>query len=351
MAAAVGRSCRPPADAHGRRAAAAAHYLAEMSSAPALGIDIGGTKVALALVDAGGALLARTRVPTDPALGGRGTIDVAREAAAVAFGARLGDACAVGVCVAGQVLPDGILAGAPNLGWSNEPLGALAGAAFGRPVAVANDVHAAAWAEWRFGAGKGSREFVAVFAGTGVGGGIVSGGRLLTGASGSCGEIGHLTLVAGGRRCHCGNLGCFEAYASGWAMQARAVELAAEPGAGGPIAEALRARGSAAVTAEVIAAARAARDPLAVRVADEARFHLGAAAVGLVNIFNPERLVLGGGILVGFPDFVEAAEDAIRSRSLRSAAATCSVMRAGLPADAPVVGAADLARTLVEQPQ
>ena len=308
----------------------------------ALGIDIGGTKVEIALVDASGAVLDSCRLRTLPERGASVVIHEVAAAARSAFGDALGGAAAAGVSVAGQIGADGVVLGAPNLGWAGSPVGAELAAALGLPVVVANDVRAAGWAEWCYGAGRGCTDVVVLFVGTGVGGSAIVDGRILLGAGGIAGEFGHITLVAGGRRCHCRNVGCFEAYASGWAIAERAVEaVRANERAGAPL---LRLAGGdpAAITAETVAAARTAGDPLAVRLVEETGAYLGAGLVSLVNAFNPARIILGGGVIEGFAELMPMAAAVVRDRAL-AAAAGVELVPAMLGVHAPVVGAAALA--------
>lgn len=295
-----------------------------------LGIDIGGTKVGLALVRASGAIVREQRLATEPE---RGAAHVVRAIAAVARDV-LGETddvlCAVGVSVAGQVQPGGVVAGAPNLGWRNVPLGALVADAFGCSAVVVNDVRAATWAEWRHGAGRGMSDLVVLYLGTGVGGGVVSGGRMLEGANGTAGELGHTTLVAGGRRCHCRNRGCLEAYVSGWAIAERALEHGINP--------------ARAPSAEDVAALRTAGDARAIALVRHTGELLGDALTGFINALGPARVILGGGIIDGFPELVDLARDVALARALPSAVRDVSIVAAALANDAPAIGAAELAR-------
>jgi len=314
----------------------------------ALGVDVGGTKTEIILAGRGGRKVAETRIPTEPEGGAEATLRRAAAAAREAFGADVGGAAAAGISVAGQVGRRGVLLGAPNLGWTGADVRRLAIAAFDLPTVVVNDVRAATWAEWRLGAGRGVRDLVVLFVGTGVGGGAVIGGRLLEGADGIAGELGHLTVAAGGRACRCGNVGCLEAYCGGWALEERACQAAlADPAAGAAL---VRLAGSAeAITGEVVAAARKAGDALATRLVEETGEVLGAALVGLVNALNPRRVILGGGVLDGFPDLLDRAVAAVQARSLPAARQHVQIVRAGLKDDAPALGAADFA--LVRRPR
>ncbi|MGH9825797.1 MAG: ROK family protein, partial [Blastocatellia bacterium] len=206
-----------------------------MSSAESgltLGVDLGGTKIKTALVDSSGRVVDSKLFPTDSSRGADVVIQAIAESA-LRFLGGASPAKALGIGVAGQVDKTGTVRFAPNLGWTDVPLGSELRRVLGIPVVVVNDVRAAAWGEVQHGAGVGVEELVCVFVGTGIGGGIVTGGRMLTGCTFAAGEIGHLTLVAGGRKCHCPNYGCFEAYVGGWAIADRAKEAAAaDPAAG-----------------------------------------------------------------------------------------------------------------------
>ncbi|HET7564420.1 MAG TPA: ROK family protein [Gemmatimonadaceae bacterium] len=313
-----------------------------------LGIDIGGTKIELALVDAGGVVLRSHRIPTGAERGAVAVVADAAQAAREAFGTLLDAVPAVGISIAGQIGTGGVLLGAPNLGWPNFALQVEVERVFARPAVVVNDVRAATWAEWRCGAGRGADDFVVLFIGTGVGGGAVIDGRMLVGASGVLGEFGHMTLVAGGRQCHCRNRGCLEAYASGWAIAERAREAVAADAPAGALLVQL-AGGAEHITAHTVSEANRAGDALAVRLVRETGEWLGAGLVSLINAFNPQRLILGGGIIDGFPQLVPLAETFAREHALPAALADLSIVPARLANNAPAIGAAVVARHALEQ--
>jgi glucokinase len=184
---------------------------------------------------------------------------------------------------------------------------------------------------------------VVVFVGTGLGGGIVSGGRMLTGCTNMAGELGHVTIVANGRPCRCRNRGCFEAYVGGWAIAERAREaIAADPDAGAVLVE--RAGGIDRVTAEIVQEAHDAGDPLASRLVDETAEYLGAGLVGVVNGFNPCTLVLGGGVIQNAPLYVDRAREIVSERALTAGVRRLKVVPAALGGEAGVIGAAAFAR-------
>lgn len=313
-----------------------------------LGIDIGGTKIELALVDALDVVLRSHRIPTGAERGAVAVVADAARAAREEFGTLLDEVPAVGISIAGQIGTGGVLLGAPNLGWPKFELQMEVERVFGRPAVIVNDVRAATWAEWRCGAGRGADDFVVLFVGTGIGGGAVIDGRILDGASGVLGEFGHMTLVARGRPCHCRNRGCLEAYASGWAIAERAREVVeADPGAGATLVR--LAGGVEHITAETVSEASHARDPLAMRLVADTGELLGAGLVSLVNGLNPQRLILGGGIIEGFPELVQLADAFVREHALLAAIEGLAIIPAELANNAPAIGAAVVARHALEQ--
>jgi glucokinase len=203
-------------------------------------------------------------------------------------------AASINVAIAGQIdSRAGVVVASPNVPtWAGAPVKAWVEARFGKPVFVDNDVRAATLGEMRSPALLGTRDLVCLYWGTGVGGGIVVDGKLLRGVGNAAGEIGHTVYVPGGLRCHCGKAGCFEAYAGGWAIP-RAAALAAQ-------ATGEQALGAELPTGEIFALADAGH-PLATRVRNEAVRALGILAANLVVTFNPEVLVLGGGMVQRFP--------------------------------------------------
>jgi glucokinase len=310
----------------------------------AAGVDLGGTKVEVAHVARGGRLVTRLRRPTD-VKDGPTAVEVEIEAAVRELIDSAGSRpVAVGVGVAGQVDgKSGTVRFAPNLEWHNVPLATDLSRSLGLPVVVANDVRAITWGEWLHGAGEGADDVVCLMVGTGIGGGVVSGGQMLGGCSNSAGELGHITIDLHGPLCHCGNRGCMEALAGGWAIAKRARQAVSDDPAGG--ASLMRKAGGRqdAITAETVAEAAHAGDRLAGRLLDEVAEALVAGSVGLVNAFNPCRLILGGGVIEGLPELVARVDEGVRRSALPSAVAALRVMPARLHNDAGVIGAAALA--------
>jgi glucokinase len=309
-----------------------------------LGVDLGGTKIATALVDGDGTILAEHTLPTNADRSAASIIADVVGCIRERLGPRVRDAAALGIGVAGQIDPaDGMVLDAPNLHWHDVPLGAELSSALGLPVVVTNDVRAATWGEWLHGAGRGARDLVTVFVGTGVGGGVVSAERVLTGCTNTAGEIGHITIVADGRRCTCPNRGCLEAYVSGWAIAEQAREAARADPAGGRRLVAL-AGSVEAITAKTVGQAFGEHDPVAHRLIGEVVAHLAAGLVTLVNAFNPCLLILGGGVIDGIPALAEMVEAPVRARGLAAATRRLRLARAALGKEAGVVGAAAVAR-------
>ncbi len=309
----------------------------------AVGVDLGGTKVELAQVDATGRLGRRLRLRTEVASG-----PAAIEAEVARAVRELREAIdappsGVGIGVAGQIDPaEGLVRFAPNLDWRDVPLRRELERLIGLPVVVTNDVRAATWGEWLHGAGKGCDDLVCLFVGTGIGGGVVSGGRMLAGCSNTAGELGHMTIDLHGPPCHCRNKGCLEALAGGWAIALKAQQaIAADPRAGARLL-ALAGGQALAVSARHVAEAAHAGDPLARRVAEEVAEALVAGAVAIVNAFNPCRLILGGGVIEGLPELVEEIDRGLQRRALEAASAPLQALKARFGQDAGVVGAASL---------
>ncbi|HEV2166336.1 MAG TPA: ROK family protein [Thermoplasmata archaeon] len=311
---------------------------------PVIGLDIGATKVSAGVVDARGQVGERS----GSLLRGRTTPEAVRAASFEAIDRVLevpGTPRAIGIGVAAQVDSTlGTVWYAPNLGWKEVRLAPSFRERYGCPVTVANDARSAALGEWKFGAGAGATDLLSITVGTGVGGGVILGGRLLAGAIGASGEIGHTVLVSGGRRCHCPARGCLEAYVGGWAIADRAQEaVRKDPSAGRRIVE--LAGGVDPIDARVVGVAAAEGDRLAGRIVRTTSNYLAHGVAGLVNAFNPARVVLGGGVIEGWPHLVRAAAGCVAETCQPPAARAVRVSQAALGRDSVLVGAATLART------
>jgi glucokinase len=309
----------------------------------AIGVDLGGTKIEVAHVEQG-VVRRRRRVATDVAGGAEAVekqiVTAVRSLAQEASAHPLG----VGVGVAGQIEPGtGRVHFAPNLQWHDVPLQSSLAHTLGLPVVVTNDVRAATWGEWLHGAGKGCDDLICLFVGTGIGGGVVTDGRMLVGANNSAGELGHVTVAVDGPKCHCPNRGCLEALASGWAIAEQAQAAVAADPAGGAALLQLAGGKLSEVNSRLVAQAAHSGDPLAQRLVDRVAENLTAGVVGLVNAFNPACFILGGGVIEGFPELIQRVRDGVMQRALAAATAGLQVVGSQLHNDAGVVGAAAVA--------
>ena len=316
----------------------------EQTSALTVGVDIGGTKISAGAVDASGRIWARSLRATDPR--DPDQIEDAVVDAVEELAAQHPDVAAVGVAAAGFVGPDrDTMLFAPNIAWRNHPLGARLAERIGLPVVVENDANAAAWAEYRFGNGRGTQDMVMLTLGTGLGGAVITDGRLVRGAFGAAAELGHMKVVPDGHYCGCGQEGCWEAYASGTALARLAVSTAVTDPQGARAMLAV-ADGEPLSGAHVTAAARQG-DPLATRLLQRFGFYLGLGIATLVAVVDPEVVVVGGGIAAAAGDLIlPAARDAFLSKlSGRGFRGELRIVTAALSNDAGIVGAADSART------
>jgi glucokinase len=315
----------------------------------ALGVDLGGTNARAAVVDRDtGEIVASHKEPLRDRTPPRVVEVVLRTIAEASRGAGVAPAAcgSVGVGVAGQVLgSSGVVMNAPNLGWRDVAFGSLLEGGLGVPVHVANDLSVAAWGERRFGAAQGLDDVVLVFVGSGVGSGLILGGRLHAGAQGVAGEFGHVKVrplrgetVA--RRCGCGELSCLEAYTSGVNVAAR-VREDLEGGAATAIRDRVGADLSR-VNASAVDDAYGAGDAYARALWEENGELLGTAMANLVTLVNPARVILGGGVLLGCPHLSALVEQHFHAKVSRSATKGLSLERAWLGDDAGVIGAAVL---------
>lgn len=318
-----------------------------------IGLDVGGTKVAGGLVDATGAVLAQSRRGTP----GRTTraevvedvivevVDELREYAATHLPGQ--PPVGVGLGAAGFVSADRTtVVFAPHLAWRDEPIRDRLAARLALPVTLENDANAAAWAEHRFGAGRGEPRLLLVTLGTGIGGALVLDGVVERGRFGLAGEYGHMQVVPEGVRCECGNRGCWEQYSSGRAMQREAKEMlhADSPHAAGLAAycdgDPERVEGH-----HVTAAARDG-DRAALELLGDVGRWLGVGLANLAAALDPGRVVVGGGVSEAGDLLLDPAREAfarqLTGRGFRPAA---PIMAAQLGTSAGLVGAADLART------
>ncbi|MFJ9960959.1 ROK family glucokinase [Streptomyces avermitilis] len=307
-----------------------------------IGVDIGGTKIAAGVVDEGGNILSTFKVPTPTTP--QAIVDAI---AAAVEGARAGhEIVGVGIGAAGYVNRQrSTVYFAPNIDWRQEPLKDEVEARVGLPVVVENDANAAAWGEYKFGAGKGHRNVICITLGTGLGGGIIIGNKLRRGHFGVAAEFGHIRMVPDGLLCGCGSQGCWEQYASGRALVRYAKQRAnATP----ENAEVLLALGNGTpdgIEGKHISVAARQGDPVAVDSYRELARWAGAGLADLASLFDPSAFIVGGGL----SDEGELVLDPIRKSYKRWLVGgnwrpVADVIAAQLGNKAGLVGAADLAR-------
>lgn len=314
------------------------------SNSWAIGVDLGGTKIEVGLVDDKGNLEKKINCPTNveggPDIIQRDIINAIKELQKGLVKERL---AGVGIGVAGQINPDsGDILFAPNLRWHNIPLQKNLCNALGIPVILTNDVRAATWGEWHHGAGRLCKDFLCIFVGTGIGGGIVCDGRMLCGSSNTAGEIGHITIDLNGPLCTCGNKGCMESFAGGWAITKQAQEAVKNNPKAGAYILSLANGDIQKINGKIVNKAYQSGDSLAVQILERAIQALAAGTASLVNILNPSLIVFGGGIIHGNPAILEPIINGIRQRALKSATANLEIKISHLAGEAGVVGAATM---------
>jgi glucokinase len=327
-----------------------------MAKRRALGIDFGGTKLLAAVVDLDtGDVIATAKKRTSASDGPKQVLDRIHSVADAALASaklKSKELAGIGVGAAGQVdAKEGVLLGTPNLSQAviDLPIAESLRKRYGVPAALRNDVQVAAAGELAFGAGKGISDFICCFVGTGVGGAVVSSGRLISGASGSAGEIGHIVVDAGGRLCGCGGRGHLEAYSSRTAItsslmgdlkrgrQTSLRELAPE------LSTAAMWPESGAVRSNVLQEAIERGDQLVIETITEAGRYLGYGLASVISLLNPQRIILGGGVIEAVGLMYDVAVEYARRESLAAPAGVVTFTRAKLGDNAGVIGAALIA--------
>ncbi len=313
----------------------------------AIGIDIGGTKVAGGLVDHAGRIIDRTRRDTphrstSPDVVEDTIVEVVQELLDRAPGHSV---AGVGIGAAGFVAADrATVVFAPHLSWRQEPLREALTGRLGTAITVDNDANAAAWAEWKFGAGRGETHLVMITLGTGIGGGIVIDGQIQRGRYGIAGEYGHMQVVPNGVRCECGNRGCWEQYASGNALvrEARALLLA-----NSPVAADLRALVGSEdqLTGPLVTESAQRGDATSIELIAEIGEWLGLGMANLAATLDPGTFVVGGGVSAAGDLLLGPARTTFQRQLVgRGYRPVARIVAAELGPDAGLIGAADLAR-------
>jgi glucokinase len=268
---------------------------------PVIGMDLGGTKILAGVVSGDGKILGMSKRPTKPETGVEKIIDrmvkTAREAVEAA-GLKTSDMAALGSGSPGPLDPvRGVVLNTPNLpGWSNVPLAKTLSERLGMPAFIENDVTLGTLGEYALGAGQGTQDLIGIFIGTGIGGGLVLDGKLRQGWRLAAAEIGHMILLPDGPLCGCGNRGCVEALASRTAIE-RDIWAGIDAGRESVVPKLMEKDSRDRLTSGVLAEAIAKNDPLVTEVLGRAQFYLGLLVASAVNLIDPERVVLGGGVV------------------------------------------------------
>jgi len=310
------------------------------------GIDLGGTKILVLISDAQGKVLGSARVATLAAQGPEAVIghivDATREAAREA-GVEVSALRCVGVSAPGPIdAVDGVVTDPPNLpGWHNVPLARILRERLGVPAALENDANCGGVGEHQFGAARGYRHVIFVTISTGIGGGIIIDNELYVGASGAAGEVGHIVVSIDGPTCGAGHVGCLEAYASGTAIAARAHEQIA---AGGLVRTARLAEQDPPLSARTVYLAGQQGEAEATAIIQTAGRYLGTGLAGLINVFNPQVIVLGGGLTNMGDTILGPAVETARTRSFAQSFTDVRIVEGELGERAPALGAIAVAR-------
>ena len=313
-----------------------------------IGVDLGGTNIVVGVlpIDGGsGEVLALQNEPTEAHRGAKYVVDKivllieeARAQIVSQHGGSRADFAGVGIGSPGPLnRPTGTVINTPNLGWRNFPLRDLISNAVNLPAVLDNDANCATYGEWWLGAGRNVNTLIGITLGTGIGGGIVLNGEIFHGVSDSAGEIGHMTIEANGRKCPCGNYGCLEAYASGPAIARRAIE-GLDAGADSLLNDLVNTVEE--ITAATVYEAAVNGDPYANEVMRETAKFLGAGVANVINIFNPDMVVIAGGVTKAGDHLFVPLRAEVRRRAFKSALDACEITSAQLPGTAGVIGAA-----------
>ena len=314
-----------------------------------IGVDLGGTNIvvgALPMDGGDGEVLALRSVPTEAIRGAKfvvdrivGLISEVRDETLSRYGGVPEDFAGIGIGSPGPLdRSTGTVINTPNLGWRNFPLRDLIANAAGLPATLDNDANCATYGEWWLGAGRNVDTLVGLTLGTGIGGGIVLNGEIFHGVSDAAGEIGHMTIDSTGRRCKCGNYGCLEAYASGPAIAHRAME-GIEAGTESLLPALVDGRLEA-ISAATVYEAVVLGDPFANEVMRDTAKFLGAGVANIMNILNPEMVVIAGGVTRAGDHLFVPLRAEVRRRAFKSAEERCQIVSGRLPGTAGVIGAA-----------
>lgn len=308
------------------------------------GVDIGGTKILAGIIDDGGKVLAKEKIQTESTRGYEHVRDNILQLLKKLMdenGVEQGNVDRIGIACAGQIdkMSKNILF-SPNLGWRRVPLRDDIERAFNIPTIVENDVNAATYGEWKFGLSAIPGTVLGVFLGTGVGGGLILDRKLFRGYNYVGAEVGHLILNPSGYRCNCGTRGCFEAYCGGAYIEGRARQRIAE-GYRGKIWDIIEGDPDRLHVGHIETASLEG-DPFCRAIWTEVVEYLGCALAGLVNLLNPEVILLGGGVISGTRSLIERARGVLEKRAMNASLVGLTLSQQSLGEDAALLGAAFL---------
>jgi len=310
---------------------------------PVLAIDLGGTKIIAAIISSNVEILARDYHLTLASKGPQAVIDRVIACIDQLLGknnVELSQISSISIAAAGAVDSSrGLVTSSPHLpGFDDVPLRDIVKEKCGVNTFLLNDASAAALGEHRFGAGKGVKNLIYLTVSTGIGGGIIIDRKLYLGLSGTAGEVGHMTIKVNGPGCSCGNKGCWEQLASGTALAREAVRRIRQ-GEVSSLTEMVRGKLEN-ITAEKVSVAAQGGDPLALEAISEVAYYLGVGLANLVNIFNPEMIIIGGGMAKTGELLLKPAREVVLKRAFRLPAQAVSIVPSQLGDDAGVIGAA-----------
>ncbi|MBI4267056.1 MAG: ROK family protein [Chloroflexi bacterium] len=321
---------------------------AEKPELPVLAVDLGGTKINIAIISGHGGIMAQERYPTLADEGPEAVINrlfAAIDNLLASKKIKPSQLDGISLAAAGAIdMAKGIITLSPNLpGWRDISLKDMVRRRYPVEVFLVNDAKAAALGEHRFGAGRGVKDLILLTVGTGIGGGIIINGELYTGYCGSAGEIGHMTIDVNGPKCNCGNTGCLETLASGTAIARDAIRRISH---GEKSALATMVGRTGEITAEMVGTAAIDGDLLAREAVLKAASYLGVGLVNLVNIFNPEMIIVGGGVANLGELLLGPARQAVQERAFPISAQAVRIVPAELGNEAGIYGAAAFALSL-----
>ncbi|MCK4258597.1 MAG: ROK family glucokinase [Halanaerobiales bacterium] len=305
-----------------------------------VGVDLGGTKILTAIANLEGEVLERVRVDTGAGEAAEKVIDrivATVEEVIEKIGAKKEEVLQVGVGSPGPLnIREGVVLFSPNLKWDNVPIVRMMEDALSIPVSLENDANAAAIAEHAFGAGKGTDHMIYMTISTGIGGGVIIDGQILHGSNDSGGEIGHHTIDVDGPVCGCGNKGCLEVLASGTAL-GRYGRDAVASGVDTMMTDLVNTLDE--VDGSVVTKAADAGDKIALEIVEKVAIYIGIGVANMLNIFNPQRVVLGGGVTKAGHLFYDTIIKTVKERALKAASEKCEIVFASLGSDVGVKGA------------